>query len=180
MASALELELESLTKWLDLPEFEVVEVRSDAEQRTRRLTIVPKMTVGLCVHCGRPCQERHECYDRKVRDLPMGSWNAELIVRLWQFRCERCEKFFMPRYQAIAEGTHATERLLARMAEMVRFSDIANAARFFAVPEKTLENWYYDYLERRKQSEVRSLKPVRSLGIDELSVKKNSGSSAPC
>ena len=132
MASTGELELESLTKWLDLAEFEVVEVRSvsAAKQKTRHLTIVPKTALGLCVHCGRPCEERHECYDRKVRDLPMGSWNTELIVRLWQFRCERCDKFFMPRYQAIAEGTHATERLLERMASIpMVLSAIGGAGR---------------------------------------------------
>lgn len=56
------------------------------------------------------------------------------------------------------------------------------AARFFGIPEKTAEEWYYGYLEhkRREQQSGMELKPVRSLGIDELSLKKGTGSSAAC
>jgi transposase-like protein len=109
----------------------------------------------------------------------MGHWATTLVVRFWQFRCAPCNKFFTPHYRAIAPGVHATERLLERMAEMVRFSDLRNTAGFFGVPEKTLENWYYEFLER-KRTTAEGSKPLRSLGIDELSLKKSTASSAPC
>jgi hypothetical protein len=41
--------------------------------------------------------------------------------------------------------------------------------------------WYYDYLQRQQPSSVGpALKPIRQLGIDELSLKKSTGSSSPC
>jgi hypothetical protein len=53
---------------------------------------------------------------------------------------------------------------------------IANAARFFGLAEKTAEKWYYEYVERNQKS-LSDLRPIRSLGIDELSLKKSTGSS---
>jgi len=175
-------ELETVTALLDLEEFEAVEATQDWNARLRCFTVVPKVAAGLCPHCGGVTDERHLCRDRTVRDLPMGGWKTELVVRLWQFRCPACDQFFTPRFAALAEGAHATERLLERLAELASHADVSTAARFFGLPEKTVEGWYYDYL-KRKQKERESgsgLQPVASLGIDELSLKKDTGSSAAC
>jgi transposase len=169
--------LNTLACLLDLDEFEVVEAEEDRRSKVRRLVLVPRVTVGLCPHCGGVCEERHECYDRKVVDLPLGAYATQLIVRQWQFRCEACDKFFTPRFAALAEDAHATERFLERMAELVKHTDLANAAAYLGVAEKTLENWYYPYVQRRQRPEG-ALQPVRSLGIDELSLKKDTSNSA--
>jgi hypothetical protein len=63
---------------------------------------------------------------------------------------------------------------------MIGFSDIRNTARFFGVAEKTLERWYYEFLERKRRNSQQAKEPIRSLGIDELSLKKSIGSSARC
>jgi hypothetical protein len=76
----------------------------------------------------------------------------------------------------MAEGAPATQRLLVRLAELIQHGDIANASRFFGIPEKTAEKWYYEYVQRNQKS-LSDLKPIRSLGIDELSLKKSTGSS---
>jgi len=168
------------TQLLGLQDFEVVDVLEDPKRKERRLVLVPRVPLGMCPHCRRVCGERHECHQWEVRDLPMGAMATILLVRFWQFRCEECDKFFTPHYAVIAPGAHATERLLERMADMVGFSDIHNAAGFFGVAEKTLEGWYYEFLERKRQAPVEVAKPVGSLGIDELSLKKSTGNSAAC
>jgi len=61
---------------------------------------------------------------------------------------------------------------------LIGTSDVANAAAFLGVPERTWGDWYYDYLQRRPHPSGQKLKPVRRLGIDELSLKK-SGSPPP-
>jgi hypothetical protein len=43
----------------------------------------------------------------------------------------------------------------------------------------TLGTWYYDYLQRRQQACAQAPKPIRRIGIDELSLKKNIGSWSP-
>jgi transposase len=136
---------------------------------------------GLCPHCGRATDDRHACHDREVADLPLGGWKTQLVVRAWQFRCDGCGKFFTPRHPALAEGAHATERFLARLADLATHADVSAAARFFGIPEKTAERWYYDHLERRPGTAPASdVEPVRSLGIDELSTKKGTAGSPAC
>ena len=176
----LELELETLTGLLDLEGFEVVEVSQDGGRKVRRLAVVPTAAVGLCPHCGRATDDRHACHDREVVDLPLGGWKTRLVARLWQFRCEGCNRFFAPRHPALAEGAHATERFLERLAELATGGDVSAAARFFGVAEKTAERWYYEHLERRRTPAPQDLRPVKSLGIDELSLKKGTGGSAAC
>jgi hypothetical protein len=100
-----------------------------------------------------------------------------LILHTSQFQCDHCGRFFTPACPHVAPGAHATERFLEQAAKLIRFSDIANVAAYLGVPEKTLERWYYDYVERKAQQPPADLKPIKSLGIDELSLKKSTGSS---
>lgn len=101
-----------------------------------------------------------------------------MTVRVGQFACESCGTCFTPPIDFVADGAHATERLLRRVAELIRSSDVANAARFFAIPEKNLERWYYDYLERQP-AVAKTSAPIRRIGIDELSLKSGTDSSSP-
>ena len=102
----------------------------------------------------------------------------ELTVRTFQYRCAACERCFTPPSAALAEGTHATERFLERCAQLIRTGDVRNAATFFGLPEKSLERWYYDFLERRPQAAAQPGQPIRSIGIDELSLKKGDAGSS--
>jgi transposase len=174
---ATDTELAAMTSLLELDEFEVVEAKRDRDRKLRRFTLVPKVGVGLCPHCGGVTDERHECHDWNVADLPMGGCGTELVVRSCQFRCGACDKFFTPHFTALAPGAHATERLLERLAELAGRGDVSTAARFFGIPEKTAEGWYYGYLNRREREPRSDMEPVRSLGIDELSLKKDTGNS---
>jgi transposase len=175
-----DVELATLASLLGLAEFEVVESSWGRRENLWRFTLVPKAIVGVCPHCHGATDDRHVCHDRIITDLPMGGQRVELVVRLSQFYCSACNKFFTPRFAALAEGAHATDRLLERLSELAGHSDVSTAARFFGIPEKTAEGWYYQYLERKQKEPAPHLKPVRSLGIDELSLKKDTGNSAAC
>ncbi|HEY1188732.1 MAG TPA: hypothetical protein VGE74_13845 [Gemmata sp.] len=79
----------------------------------------------------------------------------------------------------MADGAHATERLLRRAAELIQNADVAHAARFFAIPEKNWERWYYDYLERQQQRAAKApATPIWRIGIDELSLRRGADSSS--
>jgi transposase len=169
---------EAMTALLDLEEFEVVEASEDRKSRRRDLVVVPCVAVALCPHCRQVCQDRHACHDRQVLDLPMGSYATHLTVRQSQFHCRHCDKFFTPPLAGLAEGAHATERLLTRLAELVKHADVSAASAFFGVPEKTLEKWYYDHVRRLERQGP--LRPIRTLGVDELSLKNGTSSSASC
>ena len=174
---------DSLAFWteaLQLDGFRVAHVRRDAPTDPVRLTVVPTTELAVCPSCHHACQlihRRHESHP--LRDLPFGPQAVELIVHSYQFECARCGQFFTPAPPAFAPGAHATERFLTHAARLIRCSDIANAAAFLGMPEKTLEKWYYDYVERQRQQPVAAVRPIRELGIDELRLKKKPSSTSP-
>ena len=176
--------LQMWTDLLDLDGFDVVEAESDRAAKVRRLTVVPTGPgIALCPACGAATDDRHACRDREVIDLPACGWRTELVVRLWQFECGSCGRYFTPPHAALAEGAHATERFLGRLAGQATHGDVSTAARFMGVPEKTAERWYYDHLQRLRRGKPSGGgggEPIRSLGIDEISVKKGTASSAAC
>jgi transposase len=161
------------TSVLNLEDFEVVHQRHVAAEKVWRLTVIPRVAAGVCPECGRVSTDRHQTRDReRIHDLPIGDSRVELTVRTFQYRCAACEQCFTPPSAALAEGTHATERFLERCAQLIRTGDVRNAATFFGLPEKTLERWYYEFLERRQPAATAAAEPIRSIGIDELSLKK--------
>ncbi len=169
------------TELLDLPGFVVAHHDDDAPNNRHVFTVTPRHTIGICPHCHTPTetvkQRRHR---ERILDLPIGSRTVELTVRVDQFECETCGRCFTPLIDFLADGAHATERLLGRAAELIQHSDVANAARFFGIPETNLGRWYYDYLERHQQRAAKVPgKPIRRIGIDELSLKKGTDSSSP-
>lgn len=168
------------TDLLHLPGFVAVHCREDATHQRYFLTVVPEHPVGVCPHCQRVSETIKQRRTRDgILDLPIGSHAVELTVRVGQFECLHCGRCFTPPINFLAEGAHATERLLGRVADLIRHSDVANAARFFGIAEKTLEGWYYDYVERQQQrSTATPPGPIRRIGIDELSLKNGTGSSS--
>jgi transposase len=173
-----------LTFWTDLlhlPGFAVVHVQEDVPARRYVLTLIPEHAVGVCPQCGQPSTVIKQRRTREgILDLPIGSHAVELTVRVGQFACDGCGRCFTPPIDFLADGSHATARFLARAADLIRHSDVAHAARFFGLPEKTLEGWYYDHVEQQHQRAAGAPPgPIRRIGIDELSLKKSTGSSSP-
>lgn len=174
---------QALSFWTDLlrlADYEVVFFQEESDLRRYRLTVAPKHRIGICPRCQKASESVHQARTREgIKDLSISKYTVELNVRVLQFDCERCGHAFTPAVPFLAAGAHATERFLERAAELIRTSDLSNAARFLGVPERTLADWYYDYVQRRPNQNGRELKPVRHMGIDELSLKKNIGSSSP-
>lgn len=173
-----------LTFWTELfqlPGFEVAHVYEDSYLQRLFVTVVPKHAVGVCPQCGQVCDNVKQRRMREgIQDLPIGRNAVELKVRMDQLECLSCKRCFTPPLPFLAEGAHATERFLARAAQLIRHSDVRNASRFLGVAERTLDDWYYDYVERQQQQAVTApAQPIRRLGIDELSLKKSTASSSP-
>jgi transposase len=166
----------SLSFWTDLlhlTDYEVVFCQEEADFPRYRFTIAPKVHAALCPHCGKATDSIHQTRSRdRIKDLPLGNFAVELTVRIHQFECLRCGQLFTPAVPFLAAGPHATQRFLERASQLVRTSDLANAAQFLGVPERTLANWYYDYLQHRSRPDGQKIKPIKHLGIDELARKK--------
>jgi transposase len=170
------------TKLLNLDGFQVVHEELVAPDEPLRFTVIPKIAVGVCPHCGQVCEDIHRRSDSdRMRDLAIGQRRVELTVRTYQYWCNACARAFTPPAPGLAPGGHATERFLEQARQMIGFSDIANVATFLHLAENTLARWYYEYLERlQQQLATAPIQPIRQLGIDELSLKKSIASLSPC
>jgi len=175
-------ETSALMAWtmaLNLPGYEVSHCAEDDIEGVLRLSIVPTQTIELCPNCNRPCDHWHQKrWLENVLDFPLGGRPVRLKIRVFRYACEPCGRTWTPASPIVSEGTWATARLVARAAELVGRSDVANAAAFLGIPEKTLERWYYEYVESRRAKADAAAQPIRTLGIDELSLKKNTVSSS--
>lgn len=175
-------EMQRLIFWtavLNLPGFRVVHHHQDTPKAPLCFTLSPIAKIAVCPHCSHACDTVHRRHPSKpIKDLPLGEHAVELVVNAPQFACDHCRRFFTPTYAAIGLGAHATERFLAHAARLIDFSDVANVAALYGVPASTLARWYYDYIERQRQIPQGNLKPIQSVGIDELSQKKSTASSS--
>jgi len=161
------------TTLLGLSEYEVVYCLKESDLQRYSITVAPTRRLGVCPHCGQLSDNVHQTRTREhIKDLSIGADSVELKVRVLQYECT-CGHCFTPPIPFLAEGSHATERFLERAATLIRTSDVANAAAFLGVPERTLGDWYYDFLQRRPNPTAKALKVVRRIGIDELALKKN-------
>ena len=162
---------------LNLAGVEVVGAEVDEQQRQVRLTVVPRWPVAVCPHCGEVSPQIHQTREvAGVHDLPVADRAVILTVGVSQFWWGRCGRAFTPKLPEVAEGPHATERFLARAAELIRFGDLTQVAAFLRVPATSWERWDYAWVERQACVEAQ---PITSRGMDELSVKKRTGSSSP-
>src|ERR1700722_17257045 len=160
------------TQLLALPDYEVAYCQKESDLHCYRFTLTPTHRIGICPNCGKVTNTIHQTRSReRIKDLSIGPDSVELTVRVLQFECV-CGQHFTPPIPFLAEGAHATERFLERAAELIRTSDVANAAAFFGVPERTMADWYYDFLQRRPNPTGTPPKVVRRIGIDELALKK--------
>lgn len=172
--------LEFWTRLVQLPDFRVVHVTDHSHAHQLVITLAPQHDLGLCPQCHRACDTVKQRRTRDgIFDLPLGPNRVELIVRVHQYECDHCGQAFTPPIPFLAEGAQATERFVAHAASLIRISDVANTARMLGVPERTLDAWYLAWVERQQStSPAQPLKPIRHIGIDELSLKKSSASSS--
>lgn len=171
-------ETHQLNVWttaLNLPDYEVVHYAQ--REGIRQFSVVPLTSIELCPDCSKPCQRQHQKrWIKDVADLPLGDQPVRLKVRVYQYECEHCGRHFTPKSLLFTPdlGAKATVRLIGSAAELIQRADIAGVAAFYQIPEKTLERWYYEWVKLQNQAheEEETTKPIRSLGIDELSQKK--------
>ena len=166
--------LSRYTTLLGLDEFEVIEIEDDPTNRTTlTIHLLPKKSVFLCPHCQHACGHIHKTTKRRIFDLPQGSMEIVLVIVWPQMQCERCNKYFTPSFEAIREKGTVTTRLAERLAEIIRISSVKEAAKLFRIAESTAEEIYYEVAEARVGKQPNpGHEPIRSLGIDEIAVKK--------
>jgi transposase len=122
-----------------------------------------------CGGCGISVREVHSWRERRLRDLPWGTWTVWLVVDVHRMRCRRCG-VRTERLPFVAGKAHYTTRLEAAVAQDCEHAPVSRAAAKWALPPATVRRMDKRVLRRWAAGRPRT--PRRYLGVDEIFLGK--------
>jgi transposase len=163
-----DMDQHSLTRSLNLPEFEVTQLA--VEEEAIHLRCRPVHAVGICPECGAASGQVHEQRERVVRDVAMNGKAVYLHLVRRRFRCPGCEKVFTERVASIDRWRRYTRRYEQALYEQCRQRARKHVAHQHGLGEATMLSIFVREAERVLAR--REPPRVRRLGIDEIALKK--------
>ncbi len=118
-----------------------------------------------CSGCAVEREDVHDVRDRRIRDLPWGTWTVWLIVEVHRIRCRRCGV----RTERISflEGKHPyTRRFAEAVARDCEDTAVNRVALKWGVSPQTARR--IDKRALQRWSLGRRRRPLRHMGVDEL------------
>jgi len=162
---------EIVARILRLPGYGVY--RWDADDAANTLTLWIRQTAEppayLCGGCGRAGHAVHSWTERRLRDLPWGTWAVWLAVEVHRVRCRRCG-VRTERLPFVAGKAHYTTRLEAAVAEACEAAPVSRVAQQRGLPPETVRRMDKRVLQR--WAAERSRPPLHYLGVDEIFLGK--------
>lgn len=160
-----------LTRILGLRGYEVT--RYSLDEGEKRLVLYlgrkGKRPRYLCPGCGR---RRHKWKDRRrylVEDLPWGENRVQLVVDKHRVMCPRCG-VRTERLPFVRERGHVTIRMEALIGRECQSQPVSHVAKKWGLGWERTKNIDKSFLREWDQSRRR--RPLRHLGIDEVSRQK--------
>ena len=123
----------------------------------------------LCGGCGRTERAIHSWTERRVRDLPWGTWTVWLVVEVHRVRC-RCCGVRTERIPWLAGNTRDTARLAAAVAQDGEHAPVSRVAGKWGLPPATVRR--LDKRVLRRWAAGRPRAPLRYVGVDEIFLGK--------
>ena len=143
----------------------------DADDATSTLTLSIRQTARepyyVCGGCGIGISGReiHSGTERRLRDLPWGTWTVWLHVEVHRVRCRRCG-VRTERLPFVAGKTHYTTRLEAVVAAYCEAAAVSRVAAQRGLPPETVRRM--DKRVLRRWAAERPRTPLHYLGVDEI------------
>jgi len=141
------------------------------DETTSRLTLWVRQVAAapyyVCGGCGISVSAR-EVYswsERRVRDLPWGTWQVWLVLEVHRVRCRRCG-VRTERLPFVTGKAHATTRLEAVIARECEAAPVSRVAQVWQMPPATVRR--LDKRVLRRWAAGRPRTPIRYLGVDEI------------
>ena len=158
---------------LSLPDLVVDSVELPA----RRITLHCHVSTlqQTCPHCLRPTSQVNQYTQREVRDLDISGRQVWLVVRLRQFICPDCDRYFTERLSFADPGKSHTQRQAKWIFECCAKQPFTQVGALLDVNAKTVERIYYQQVNAQLDLPARYA-AVRRLGIDEIAHRKGKAS----
>jgi transposase len=145
----------------------------DTDEAANTLTLSIRQTAGepyyVCGGCGIAVREIHSWTERRIRDLPWGTWAVWLRVEVHRVRCRRCG-VRTERLPFVDGKVHYTARLEAAVAEDCEAAPVSRVAARRGLPPETVRRM--DKRVLRRWAAARPRPPLHYLGVDEIFLGK--------
>jgi transposase len=154
---------------LNLPSVKITAVKIEPQLITIDCQV--KQKGQTCPNCGKITNVVNQYYQRTLRDLNMGSRYVHLVVKMRQYNCQNCHRYFteiLPFADLNKEHTHRQTDYMFCLGRKQSYSEVAAIVN---VSPKTVERLVLDKC-RSIIDLPRRYAEVRRLGIDEHSHRK--------
>ena len=162
----------TLSTLLGLPGMVVTEyaLEKQGEREVLHIFCEHEHDVAVCRHCGRVTDQVHERKDRCIRHLDI--WGKRTFVHFSarRFACARCRKSFTEALSWIESQRRESTAYELHVYEQCRHTDQAAVAEREALHPETVKVIFQRWAKRTEQQQQR--RPVRCLGVDEISLRK--------
>jgi transposase len=160
-----------VTRILRLPGYGVYAWEADEETNTLTLAIrqTAREPFYVCGGCGIAGRYVHSWTERRLRDLPWGTWRVSLRIEVHRVRCPRCG-VRTERLPFVAGKVHYTTRLEAAVAQACEAAPVTRVAAQWGLPPETVRRMDKRVLQR--WAAARPRRPLHYLGVDEFFVGK--------
>jgi len=128
-------------------------------------------SVSKCPNCGEPTGVIHQRQLRKYQDLNISGKEVWLLVKIPQFFCPTCHRYFYDHPNWVVSGKLYTQRQSKWVFEMCEKQPFSQVGILCNMHTRTVQNLYYEIAEKKVKTAER-YKNVRKLGIDEISRRK--------
>lgn len=127
--------------------------------------------ISTCPVCLEPTGKINQTDVRKFRDLKISEREVWLHVKVPQFCCPTCKRYFFHNPEWVVSGKSYTKRQAKWIFEMCQKQAFTQVAQLTDMCHKTAERLFYDYARQIVNLPERYAK-VRKMGIDEIAHRK--------
>ncbi len=150
-----------------------VNVKSQKQlENTLILEIERDSKKALCPRCNQSSSRLHQNHYSLIKDIPWGKTEVFLRVNRRQFKCEKCAKPFSEELDFVNKRQKYTLRYAQQITEQVVNSDLNSVAKRNNLTESEVESMIDQITQKILPI---SLKNLKRLGIDEISLVKGQG-----
>ena len=130
-----------------------------------------KPEVANCPNCMEPTAKINQRESRKVQDLKISEREVWLDIKVRQFFCPTCNRYFFDSPKWIERGKTYTKRQGKWIFELCQKQSFTQVGALVNLSYKTVERLFYKEAEKQIDLKKRYAQ-VRQLGIDEISHHK--------
>jgi transposase len=154
---------------LAIPNLRIDSIEKKERQLNFNCTI--ESSIEKCPSCLKNRSLVNQYDTRKVQDLRISGKEVWLHLRIPQFFCSDCSRYFTQKLDWIEPGKSYTKRQSKWIFELCSKQPFTEVAAIVNLSHKTIERLFYD-LAKKAINLPKRYAQVRKLGIDEISNRK--------